>query len=249
MTELSAFAEVQAALERGDNADVLRRTEAILAERPGDDAAHELRARALLALGRVREAEIEAENAVRLDPDEIRYRELLADVLASEGAHRDAADEYRRLAAGHPRQTEWTVAEARERLGAAQPGMGVDAAQRALRLDPQNAAAELALAQGLTRLGQAGPAYQAARRAVAMQPENAAAQETLADAQWLAGDVAAALNGYRDLASRFSGQARAGAVRKARTLVRQRSGWFGRLLASVPWIFEIALRNGWLRVA
>src|SRR6266516_2284688 len=71
LTELSAFAEVQAAFERGDHADVLRRTEAILAERPGDDAAHELRARSLLALGRVPEAEAEVENAVRLDPDEI----------------------------------------------------------------------------------------------------------------------------------------------------------------------------------
>jgi protein O-GlcNAc transferase len=249
LTELSAFAEVQAALERGDHADVLRRTEEILAERPGDDAAHELRARSLLALGRVAEAETEAENAVRLDPDELRYRELLAEVLATEGAHRDAADEYRRLAAADPRQTDWTVAEARERLGAAQPGMGIDAAQRALRLDPQNAAAQLALAQGLTRIGQAGPAQDAARRAVALLPGNEAAMETLADAQWLAGDVAAALAGYRDLVSRSSGQARDEVVRKARTLVKQRSGWLGRFLASLPWLFELALRNGWLSVA
>jgi protein O-GlcNAc transferase len=249
LTELSAFAEVQAALERGDYADVLRRTQEILAERPGDDAAHELRARALLAVGRVSEAEKEADDAVRLDPEEIRYRELLAEVLASEGAHRDAADEYRRLSAGDPRHTEWTVAEARERLGAAQPGMGIEAAQRALRLDPQNAEAQLALAQGLTRLGQAGLGHEAARRAVAMLPGNADALETLADAQWLSGEVAAALNGYRDLASRLSGHARDEAVRKARTLVRQRSGWFGRLLASLPWLFGIALRNGWLSVS
>ena len=249
MTELSAFAEIQAALERGDHADVLRRTEEILAARPGDDAAHELRARALLALGRVGEAEKEAEDAVRLDPDEIRYHELLAEVLASEGAHRDAADEYRRLAAGHPRQTDWTVAEARERLGASQPGMGTEAAQRALRLDPQNGAAQLALAQGLTRLGQAGPAHDAARRAVAMLPGNAEAEETLADAQWLSGEVGAALDGYRQLASRLDGQGRDEVLRKARTLVRQRSSRLGQLLASLPWLFDIALRNGWLSVA
>lgn len=249
MTELSAFAEIQAALERGDHADVLRRTEEILAARPGDDAAHELRARALLALGRVGEAEKEAEDAVRLDPDEIRYHELLAEVLASEGAHRDAADEYRRLAAGHPRQTDWTVAEARERLGASQPGMGTEAAQRALRLDPQNGAAQLALAQGLTRLGQAGPAHDAARRAVAMLPGNAQAEETLADAQWLSGEVGAALDGYRQLASRLDGQGRDEVLRKARTLVRQRSSRLGQLLASLPWLFDIALRNGWLSVA
>ena len=249
LTELSAFAEVQAAYERGDHADVLRRTEAILAERPGDDAAHELRARALLALGRVREAESEAENAVRLDPDEIRYRELLADVFASEGAHRDAADEYRRLAAGDARHAEWTVAEARERLGAAQPEMVIEAARRALRLDPQNGTAQLALAQGLTRLGQARLALEAALRAAALLPDDPATQETLADAQWLAGDVATALDGYRALASRLTGPAQESVVRKARSLVRQRSGWFGRLVASVPLLFEIALRNGWLRAA
>ena len=249
MTELSAFAEVQAAYARGDHEDVLRRTEAILAERPGDDAAHEMRARALLALGRVREAESEADNAVRLDPDEIRYRELLADVLAREGAHRDAADEYRRLAAGDPRHADWTVAEARERLGAAQPEMGIEAARRALRLDPANAPAQLSLAQGLTRLGQARPALEAALRALALLPEDPGSREALADAQWLAGDVAAALDGYRALAARLTGPAQEGVVRKARSLVRQRSGWFGRLLASVPLFFEIALRNGWLRVA
>jgi predicted Zn-dependent protease len=249
LTELSAFAQVQAAYERGDHADVLRRTEAILADRPGDDAAHELRARSLLALGRLGEAEQEAENAVRLDPEEIRYRELLADVLASEGAHRDAADEYRRLAAGHPQETDWTVAEARERLGAAQPGAGTDAARRALRLDPGNATAQLALAQGLTRLGQAGLALEAALRSAALLPGNPAALEALADAQWLAGDVGAALDGYRALARGLSGDARDGVMRKARTLVRQRSGWFGRLLASVPFLFELALHYGWLSVS
>jgi tetratricopeptide (TPR) repeat protein len=249
LTELSAFAEVQAAYERGDHADVLRRTEEILAERPGDDAAHELRARALLALGRVQEAEAEAENAVRLDPDEIRYHELLADVLASEGAHRDAADEYRRLAAGRPQLTEWTLAEARERLGAAQPEMGTEAARRALRLDPQNATAQLALAQGLTRLGQARPALEAASRAAALAPGDQGAQETLADAQWLAGDVTAALEGYRALAVQLGAPERDGVVRKARSLVRQRSGWFGRTLSSIPLLFRIALRNGWIRVS
>ncbi|HEY4768591.1 MAG TPA: tetratricopeptide repeat protein, partial [Candidatus Limnocylindria bacterium] len=50
-------------------------------ERPGDDAAHELRARAHLALGRLEDAEHDAAAAVRLDPDEVRYRELLAEVL------------------------------------------------------------------------------------------------------------------------------------------------------------------------
>ena len=37
--------------------------------------------------------------------------------------------------------------DARERLGAAQPGMGVEAARRAVRLDPDNGQAQLALSR------------------------------------------------------------------------------------------------------
>ena len=83
---IAGLSTVQEALDRGDHQEVLRLTDAILAERPGDDAAHELRARALLALGRLDEAGRHAADAVRLDPDEIRYRELLAETLAAGGA-------------------------------------------------------------------------------------------------------------------------------------------------------------------
>ena len=86
---MTALHDVAEALERGDHDVVLRQTDAILADRPGDDAAHEYRARALLALGRLLEAEEHAKDAVRLDPDEIRYRELLAEILSAQGTHRD----------------------------------------------------------------------------------------------------------------------------------------------------------------
>jgi tetratricopeptide (TPR) repeat protein len=248
VTELSAFAEAQAALQRGDHADVLRRTDAMLAERPGDDAAHEVRARSLLALGRLDEAEAEVNDAVRLDPDEIRYRELLAEVLAAIGDHRDAADEYRRLSRGDPAQAAWTLAEAHERLGAAQPGMGVDAARQAVRLDPGNGSAQLALAQGLAQLGLGRPALESATRAVALLPGNHAARESLADARWLTGDRPGAFEEYRALAVERSGSDRARAVEKARTLYRQGAGRFGRLIAAVPGIFGTALRAGWIRV-
>jgi len=163
--------EIREASERGDHELVLRLTDALLAKRPGDDAAHEYRARAFLALGRPDEAERHAADAVRLDPDEIRYRELLAQVLSAEGAHRDAAAEYGRLARNDPRQTAWTVAEAEERLGAAQPGMGVDAARRAVRLAPDNGRAQLALAQALARTGDARGALQSATRATVRLPK------------------------------------------------------------------------------
>jgi predicted Zn-dependent protease len=146
---METLASVQSALERGDHEEVLRLTDAILAERPGDDAAHEMRARALLALGRADEAQRHAADAVRLDPEEIRYRELMAEVLSAGGAHRDAAVEYGRLARNDPRQRAWILAEAGERLDADQAARAADAARRAVRLDPADAEAQLGHARGV----------------------------------------------------------------------------------------------------
>ena len=245
MTTLEEIAEVY---ERGEHERVLRLTDAVLAERPGDDAAHEFRARAFLALGRPDEAERHAADAVRLDPDEVRYRELLAQVLSAAGLHGDAAAEYGRLARNDPRQTSWTVAEAEERLGAAQPGMGVDAARRAVRLAPNNGRAQLALSQALARTGDARGAFQAATRAAELLPGDPAAREALADAHWLADADAAAFAEFRALASELSGADRERVVRKARVLYRQHAAWMGRLVASVGPLFGFALDRGWLTV-
>lgn len=245
MTTLDA---VQAALERGDHEEVVRLTDALLGERPGNDAAHEYRARALLALGRLDEAERHADDAVRLDPDEIRYRELLAEVLSRRGAHRDAASEFGRLASNDPHQADWTVAEAQERIGAAQPAMGVDAARRAVRLEPANGGAQLALAQALARTGDARGAFQAAHAAVELLPGDPAAREALADAQWLAEREAEAFAEFRALAGELEGRDRDRVVRKARTLYRQEAGWAGRLLASIEPLFELAFTRSWLHV-
>lgn len=252
MSELSAIARVQASLERGDLSDVLDRTAELLAERPGDDAAHELRARALLALGRLDEAERHANDAVRIDPDEIRYRELLAEVLAGRGAHRDAAGEFGQLARRDPRSQDWLLAEARERLSASQPEMGVDAARRAVRLDPQNGAAQLALARGLTRIGDPAGSLAAASRAAALLPGDRGAREALADARWLAGDRGAAFSELRALAGELRApEERAERRRieeKALVLYGQRATGLGRVLVRWPALFRVALRNGWIGV-
>jgi len=240
--------EVQAAFERDDPEGVLRLTDAILVERPGDDAAHELRARALMALGRLGEAERHAADAVRLDPEEIRYRELLAQVLSREGAHRDAAAEYARLARNDPRQSTWTVAEAEERIGASQSRLGVEAARRAIQLEPANGRAQMALAQALARTGDARGAYQAAARAVELLPGDADAREALADARWLADEDVAAFAEFGALAAELRGSARERVITKARSLYRQRSGWAGRLVAAIGPLFSIALDRGWLTV-
>jgi predicted Zn-dependent protease len=240
--------EIREAQERGDHETVLRLTDAVLAQRPGDDAAHEFRARAFLALGHAAEAEREAADAVRLDPDEIRYRELLAQVLSAEGAHRDAAAEYGRLARNDPRQATWTVAEAEERLGASQAVMGVEAARRAVRLAPDNGRAQLALAQALARTGDARGALQAATRATALLPGDAAAREAVADAHWLANQDAEAFEEYRALAAELDGAQRRRVLGKARKLYGQHAGWFGRLLATVPALFSAGLRRGWIQV-
>ncbi|MBA3688370.1 MAG: tetratricopeptide repeat protein [Chloroflexi bacterium] len=228
--------------------EVLRRTDAILAERPGDDAAHEERARALLAHGRLEEAEADAMDAVRLDPDEVRYRELLADIQSQRGEHADAAAEYARLARRDPRQVAWTVAEAAERIEAADAGKGVEAARRAVRLEPGNFDAQLALARGLIHLGDAAAALPAATRAADLRPGDPGAREALADALWLAGREPVAFDEFRALADEVSGGDRERVLAKARSLYRQRAGWLGRLVASSQGIFAFALRRGWLRV-
>jgi Flp pilus assembly protein TadD len=243
-----ALHDVADALDRGDHELVLHQTDAILAERPGDDAAHEYRARALLALGRAEEAERHAQDAVRLDPDEIRYRELLALILSEEGAHRDAAAEFGRLARNDPRQASWTVAEARERIDAAQPAMGVEAARRAVRLDPSNGAAQLALSQALARLGDARGAFQSATRATELLPGDPESREALADAHWLADEDAAAFAEFRALADELGGPDRERVIAKARSLYRQHAGPIGRLVAGIGPVFELSFRRGWLRV-
>ena len=243
-----ALAAVADALERGDHELVLRQTDAILAERPGDDAAHEYRARALLALGRLEEAERHANDAVRLDPDEIRYRELLAGILSVEGAHRDAAAEFGRLARNDPHQASWTVAEARERIDASQPDMGVEAARRAVRLEPTNGEAQVTLSQALARTGDGRGALQSAARASQLLPGVPAAREALADAHWLTNDDAAAFAEFRALAGELRGADRQRVVAKARSLYRQHAGPFGRLLVAIGPAFELAFSRGWLRV-
>lgn len=245
---MTSLDEIRSAHERRDHELVLRLTDAVLAARPGDDAAHEYRARAFLALGRLDEAERHAADAVRLDPDEIRYRELLAEVLSAVGAHRDAAVEYGRLARNDPRQTRWTVAEARERLDAAQPSMSVDAARRAVRLAPENGRAQLALSQALARSGDARGAFQAATVATRLLPGDPEAREALADAHWLSDEDAVAFAEFRALVDELGPQDRARVMRKARTLYRQRAGWTGRIVAGVGPLFSLAFRRGWLRI-
>jgi predicted Zn-dependent protease len=248
MSAVASVSEIQAALERGDHAAVLAATDARLAGHPGDDAAHELRARALLALGRVEEAERHAADAVRLDPEEIRYRELLAQVLAAGGAHREAAEEFGRLARNDPRQGEWTLAEAEQRLGAAQHGLSVEAAQRAVRLDPRNGQAQLTLSQALARTGDGQGALRSAGAALRLLGGHPDAREALADARWLIGEDAAAFADYRGLAAELEHDSRRRVTTKARTLYRQRAGTLGRLLASIGPLWEVAFRAGWLHV-
>lgn len=236
------------ALEGGEHQRVLSMTDAILAERPGDDAAHEIRARSLLALGRLDEAERHAQDALRLDPDEVRYQELLAEVLSARGAHHDAAGEYARLSRNDPRQRAWTLAEASERLEAADAAGAVEAARRAVRLDPGDAAAQLALARALTRAGDAAGALTAATQAAELRPGDPQAREVLADARWLTGDEAGAFGEFRALALELGGDERKRAVAKARAIYAAHASGLGRVVVAVPALFELALGRGWVGV-
>jgi predicted Zn-dependent protease len=205
--------EIQQALERGEHDAVLRATDDRLASHPGDDAAHELRARALLALGRG-----------------------------------EAAEEFNRLARNDPRQSGWTLAEAEERLGAAQPGMGAEAARRAVRLEPRNGQAQLTLSQALARIGDGPGAFRAAGAALRLLGGRPDAREALADARWLTNEDGAAFGEYRALARELEGGGRERVTRKAKTLYGQHAGRLGRLLAAIGPLWELAFRSGWLRV-
>jgi tetratricopeptide (TPR) repeat protein len=248
MSSAPPIEALTAAAARADHETVIRLATSILADHPGTDLAHDLRARAELALGRLAEAEADAQAAVRLDPDEVRYRELLAEVLAATGAHREAADEYGRLARNDPRQAAWVRAEATERLAAAEAEEAVEAARRALRLDPSDAAAQLTLTRGLLRAGQATPALEAAERAIALTPADVRARLLLADARWLAGDERGALAAYAAVAREARDEPASEAIEKARALYRSRTGFLGRLLAAVRPVFAAWLRTGRLRL-
>lgn len=243
-----AFADALSVLEAGDLDAALRLADAMLDGRPGDDAAHALRARALMALGRLDDAERDAQAAVRLDPEEVGHRELLAEVLSRAGAHREAADEYRRLARNHPRQAIWALAEAGERVDASDPERGVSAARAAVRLEPDNGLAHLVLAQALTRTGDARGAVGAASTATRLLPGDASAREALADARWLANQDGAAFGDFRTLAAELRGDDRTRVLSKASAVYRQHAGWAGRLLAGIGPAFDLAFSHGWLRV-
>ena len=232
---------------RADEASIVAATRRI-DERPGDDAAHEERARALLVLGRLAEAEADAMDAVRLDPDEVRYRELLAEIQSRRGEHADAAAEYARLARRDPRQIAWTLAEASERIDADDAAKGVEAARRAVRLDHANHDAQLALARGLIRVGDPAGALPAAQRAFELRPADPLGRETLADALWLADRDATAFDHFATLTAELAGPDRERVIGKARTIYRQRASWFGRLLAISRGLFAIGLRRGWLHI-
>lgn len=187
-------------------------------------------------------------DAVRLDPDEVRYRELLAEIQSRRGEHRDAAAEYARLARQDPRQVAWTVAEAAERIEGSDVAKGVEAARRAVRLQPANFDAQLSLARGLIHLGDATGALTAAKRASDLRPNDRSGREALADALWLAGREADAFSEFRALAHELSGADCDRITAKARTLYRGQAGWFGRLIASLPALFAVAFRRSWIGV-
>ena len=149
-----------------------------------------------------------------------------------------------------PRQVAWTVAKAAERIEAADAEKGVDAARRAVRLDPGNFDAQLALARGLIRTRRRGgrPAGRTAAPSD-LRPGDPDAREAMADALWLAERESAAFDELRRLAAELSGPDRERVLAKARSLYRERAGWLGRRAGCVAsGSSTFALRRGWLRV-
>ncbi|MDH4335291.1 MAG: tetratricopeptide repeat protein, partial [Chloroflexota bacterium] len=124
----------------------------------------------------------------------------------------------------------------------------VRAARQAVRLDPMNGDAQLALARALIRLGDSPAALMAASRAAELRPTNPEVREALADALWLADRPSQAFVAFGSLAGELRGADRARATAKAREVYRMHAGWAGRLVASIRPLFAVVLRRGWLSV-
>src|SRR4029079_8645324 len=103
----------------------------------------------------------------------------------------------------------------------------VEAARRAVRLDPMDVSAQLGLATALVRTGDATGARASASAALQLAPDDAHAQEVMADAQWLAGDGPSAFAAFRRLAPRVGGGEPRGLIGEARGPEAPRAGWLG----------------------
>ena len=222
-----------------------------LAERPGDDAAHELRARALLALGRLEEAEAARPwTPCASTPTRSATASCWPRSCRARGEHRDAAAEYRAWRAAIPAPEWLTVAEAGERLEA--PRRRRRASRRPERRSGStrgNGRAQLALAQGLVHLAtRAAPTRPRRARCDLLRPTAPRAKRSRTRAGWRG-----TRRGVRRLprpGPRAGGRRlHAGWSTRRAALYRPGAGWLGRLVTWLPFCFAVAFRRGWLTVA
>jgi tetratricopeptide (TPR) repeat protein len=137
------------------------------------------RAAQLLAVGRVAEAGVEIENALRLDPNASEARALQTVVLivqnqkekalqtAEQAVSADPASATARIALSYAQQASFDLDAARASL------------QEAVRLDPANALAWARLSETAMAFGLLDQALAEARRAVAADPDLARTQSVL----------------------------------------------------------------------
>jgi tetratricopeptide (TPR) repeat protein len=167
------LARAEALIELGRRAEAEREARRLLAEEPESADGHTMLALALFLQDRRAEAAAEAAEAVRLDPTSRTAQVALA--LAGQ----DAAAAGAAIRLG-PDRTSSFAALAQAKLEDADPVAVLEAAERGLAIDPEDALLHTYRALALTLLGRLEPAERAARTALARDPESALSHEVLA---------------------------------------------------------------------
>jgi Flp pilus assembly protein TadD len=233
MTEEYDPTRVGLLLAAGRYDDVIAAAARQLGSNPDDATAAQLIARAHLGAGRQPEALDAALRAMALDPMDVVTQEVRA--LALHNMRRDdQADPVAR----------WVVAQRPESwsswrllaLVSADPNVALNAARRALELEPAEPQAHVALGHVLLRASRVDEAAAAFRRALALSPTDAAAQNGLGLVALRSGRAAEAATGFRDALVHDPTQTAArGNLRVALLLAI-------RPIAVTVWVAAIALR-------
>ncbi|GAA3254396.1 tetratricopeptide repeat protein [Nonomuraea helvata] len=180
-------------------ADAERELRGVLAELPDHFTAHSLLGLALARQGRLTEAVSEAQEAVRLAPDQ-SYPHYIAGTVYLDIRRPDLTITSVRTSLAHNPEDEaaWRLL-ARAHVMMGQYREAIEAARRGLAVDPQSSELVGVLAVAHEQLGETEQARAAAANAVQLDPESATAHLAYGRAALAAGDPRTAAEAFREV--------------------------------------------------
>ena len=180
---------------------------------PGSAEAHASRGLAVSLRKRFDEAKVEFETAIRLDPKSFDAHYLYGRSLMSQGRHGEAAEMFRRASRMNPDdyQAPAFLAQALEAAGRAAETPTVyrdalDAVERYLELNPDDARAVLFGAIAHARLGQHETSMKWAGRAAVIDPNNPSTHYNVACVYALLGEIERGLDSLEQSITTGMGQ-------------------------------------------